>query len=619
MNYIATSLFFPKWLHADSSVPLRNRYNFAGLAFFIVPVVVCLFLLTNCANPVMPEGGPKDETPPRLDTLHSTPNRQVRFEKQDIVLAFDEWVELRDAFNQVVVSPPLKFRPVIKRKKKTIVFQFDDREVLRDSATYVINFGDAIRDLTEGNIAPVVFVFSTGDYIDSLSVEGFVADAYTGEAVEGVLVMLYDNLADSVFRTERPFYFSKTKKDGSFKIDNIKQGRFKVVALVDGNLNYRFDNEAEKIAFLDTALIVRKVETGKKSLNKDSTLLPADSLSLLKDTAVATAAGERLLFLRLFEEEKKLFLLDDDAGTYGHVKLTFNRIPYEATITYDTVGQYTWLEPAGDTVHLWYAMEADTPFRVFVQWDTLLDTVEVAAGLKEKFYEKALLKTAQKVSSKTEVLLPGSDFGLLFTHPLFSIDTSAIHLYEDSLKAEIAGRFFIDSVQQRQLRVRAAWKEGTEYEVELLPGCLTDIFGLHNADTIRRAWKSALKKDFGSLTLRVSSLHPDTAYVVRLLLNDELTESFQVADSTSFTIRLPHLAPGSYSLEIIEDLDRNGRWTTGNYDLQQQPEKVERTALQKVRPNWEVDAEVIWGRPQPTPASAPPKPEQTAPLRNLRQ
>ena len=119
------------------------------------------------------------------------------------------------------------------------------------------------------------------------------------------------------------------------------------------------------------------------------------------------------------------------------------------------------------------------------------------------------------------------------------------------------------------------------------------MFGLQNADTIRRAWKIGLEKDFGSMTLRIKDLRPDTAYVIRLLAkNDAVIKTFQVQDTTQFEAKLYFLPPDTYSVQIIEDLDGNGRWTTGNYDLKRQPERIQKTTIEEVRANWEVDAEV---------------------------
>ena len=577
------------------------------LAYFFLAL-----FLTNCANPISPTGGPKDERPPRLVPENSTQNRQVRFEKQDIVLAFDEWVQLKDAFNQVVVSPPLEFRPTIERKKKTIQFKFDEREALRDSATYVINFGDAIQDLTEGNVAPIVFVFSTGDYIDSLSVEGTIVDARTSEPVEDVLFMLYENLADSVFRTERPFYFSKTDKNGKFKVENIKEGHFKAVALADNNLNYRFDSESEQIAFLDSAIYIKGVE----KIKTDSLRLTVDSLAtdtlvvdtgqidsllpVLPDTATDQKPKPKIqknLLLRLFQEEPTLYLRDDETRTYGQVKLAFNKEPLGAEVTYDSIGLYTFLEQEKDTMYLWYAMEADAAFQVYVKRDTVIDTVEVKNGLKDKFYEKAKLKPSEKPPSRLPVLTPGNDFSLVLNHPLYAINDTLVKLYEDTLKTEIPGRFSIDSIYFRKMNINANWQEGLRYEAVFPPGSLTDIFGLQNADTLGRAWMIGTASEFGSLTLRVTDLSPDTAYLIRLLAkNEEVIDTFQARGDSLFETKLAFLPPDVYSIEIIEDSDGNGRWTTGDYDLKRQPEKVQKATLEQVRANWEVDAEVPFNR-----------------------
>ncbi len=568
-------------------------------------------LLVSCANPIPPEGGPRDQTPPKLDTLSSTRNFQTRFEKQTIVLAFNEWVELKDAFNQVVISPPLEHRPEIVRKKKTIQVKFDEREVLRDSATYVINFGEAIRDLTEGNVAPIVFVFSTGDFIDSLSVEGKVIDAYTAKPVENVLFMLYENLADSVVRKDRPFYFAKTNKEGAFKVSNVKSGKFKAFALLDQNLNYRFDSDAEKIAFLDSALTVSgKPEPLPDSLGLDSLALDSvavDSVlqdSTLRDTAQVAADSlvspvpklPQVLTLKLFEEEKALFLRSKDVNTYGQVKLTFNRQPYDARVTFDSIGQTVFLETEKDTIRLWYDAETDEPWTVYVQRDTVIDTVAVKTGLKENFLSTALLTAAPKPGGPPAKQTPGTPFSIAFNHPLAGFDPANIKLLEDTTGTEVKPNLQIDTVEKRKLLIDFPWKDGKSYEVRLLQGAVTDLFGLTNADSISRNFIAGAAKDFGTLTLKVINLRPDTAYVIRLLdKGDAPLRTYPVSNSDNFQTTLSFFPPGTYTLEVIEDLDRNGRWTTGNYDLHRQPERVKRKTLEELRANWELESEIDAG------------------------
>jgi hypothetical protein len=572
------------------------------LPFFLL--IFLLSMLFGCANQGRLGGGPKDETPPRLDSLASTPNFQTRFQKQTIVLAFDEWVELKDVFNQVVVSPPLEFRPTIERKKKTIQFQFDDREVLRDSATYVINFGQAIKDLTEGNVAPIVFVFSTGDFIDSLSVEGSIRDAFSGKPVEKALFMLYENLADSVVRTERPFYFAITDKEGKFKVSNVKSGAFKVAALLDQNLNYRFDSEAEQIGFLDSNLVLAGETTAAVS-EADSLSSPPDSLSidstnvsgsLSKDsTVLKPALPAAQVALRLFSEDKALFLRNKETGKYGVVKLTFSRDAPDAIVTFDSLGQTTLLEQEKDTIRLWYHTTMDTTWRVYVKRDTATDTVLIKSGLRQKFMTTDSLKVVGGKSPKPERLTPGQLFSMSFSHPLIAFEDAKISLTEDSLKRNVLPKIRLDSLQKNKLIVDFDWKEGLRYELLLLPGSVTDMFGFVNKDTLRRSFTIGVQKEYGTLTIKAMALSPDMAYVLRLLDKPEAAvplRVFPVAGVRDFQITLPFLTPATFTIELIEDLDRNGRWTTGNYDRRRQPERVARKTLEALRANWELEGTI---------------------------
>jgi len=229
-----------------------------------------VFLLTSsaiyqCANIGNPEGGSRDTTPPVIDSVESTPNLQRNFNpvtaEQDIIIKFNEWVKIEDAFKQVVTSPPLTYTPKIELKGKGVVLKFDPREVLKANTTYTVNFGKAIKDITENNaVRNLRFVFSTGDIIDTAYIAGKLQDAVTGEFKEDQLIMLYESEADSLVYKQRPVYFSRSDANGNFIIENIKDTTYKIFALEDANSNYLYDQDKEKIAFLD-----RRVRPGEDS------------------------------------------------------------------------------------------------------------------------------------------------------------------------------------------------------------------------------------------------------------------------------------------------------------------------------------------------------------------
>jgi hypothetical protein len=204
----------------------------------IFKILIISLLFSNCAQIAPLTGGERDKIAPKIVSDKSTPNFQKNFSKQPILLTFDEWISLNDVNAQVVVSPPLAERPKIGLNGRTLRFEFAPNEVLRENATYTINFGDAVKDLTEQNIAKDLrFVFGTGGGLDSLKCRVKVIDATDDNAQESILVMLYDDFSDSVVQKSRPFYFSKTDKSGVATIENVRAGKFKVFALKDGDNN----------------------------------------------------------------------------------------------------------------------------------------------------------------------------------------------------------------------------------------------------------------------------------------------------------------------------------------------------------------------------------------------
>lgn len=525
-----------------------------------------LILLARCASIVPPVGGPRDETPPQLVVEESTPNKQVNFQKQRIELTFDEFVSLEDVFNQVVVSPPLQYRPTLSLKGKTLRIDFDSRDTLRANATYTLNFGEAVQDLNEKNPAENLrFVFATGPYLDSLSVTGKIVDARTGEPQKEVLFMLYDNLSDTVVRTIRPFYFAKTDTSGTFLIENVRAGTFKGFALKDANLNYKFDQANELIGFPDSLIQV------------------ADSTAPVN--------------IRLFGDERVVRLLESDVETYGQVKLTFNQAPKDLKLdfAYQNRNQQMVYEYDLDTVRVWYDLESPADWELYVSQDTFWrDTVAIKALDRGTYLQNArLVQTNQRVTDAAISLNPDRFVQVEFNYPLVSFDTARIRVYEDSVRQIIQPVLSIDSLAPRNLNLRYTWKEEVNYVVEILPSAVRDLYQLANNDTLLLTYRAALRKSFGSINLTIDSLDASMNYVVEVFYQEtNLVETFFISGVTSAQRQLQTLPPGEYSIQITTDLNNNGRWDTGNYDEMRQPEPISRRKLDTLRANWTLDGKV---------------------------
>ncbi|MCB9285290.1 MAG: Ig-like domain-containing protein [Lewinellaceae bacterium] len=522
-----------------------------------------LSMLSSCAQVGSLTGGPRDTIPPQLDSARSTPNFQTHFEKQSILLAFDEFVDLKDVFNQVVVSPPLAKRPTVTLEKyRNVRFEFDKDEVLRPDATYTIQFGDAIKDFTEGNAAPIRFIFSTGDYIDSLQVSGSVVDAFTGKPVDKILVLLYDNLADSVVRTERPFYFSKTDAKGNFKIENVKSDTFKIFALEDANLNYLFDQSSERIGFLD-----HTIYTG------DSIQAPVQ--------------------IRFFQEELPLRLLGQPNIQPGLVKLTFNREPWD--LEFEASEPLLFHKTEKDTVFLYHERSDTLSWKVLLQTGERHDTVLVRPVTRPANWDQMRLRTATK--GQLPAQNPTQPIQVRWNYPVKEVTLDSIQLWGDStLLADKNLRVYPDSSDLQQLTVQFDWEEGKTYRLLFLPHALEGWQGLTN-DSLTLRCPIAQQADLGSLHLKIDSLETGQSYLVELMQQETTLTRFTLSgDQSSWENWIPGLKPGTYQIRLIEDRDGNGRWSPGNYDRKLQPERLLNWPVEPVRANWEVEAsfEVKW-------------------------
>ncbi len=558
-----------------------------ALELRIILSVLSLYLLIACAQQQPLTGGKKDEAPPIINQDLSTPNYQTNFTKQTLEFEFDEYIQLQNITKQLVISPPLERIPKVTTKLKKLIFEFPEDEVLKEDATYSINFGDAVKDLTEGNPVPdFKFIFSTGAYIDSLKVEGSIIDAITGEAVEGALYMLYDNLSDSVVQTEKPFYFGKTDSDGKFAIENVKAGAYKGFALEDQDLNYLYNIPTERIGF-----------------SMDTIMVKDDSVTLSINAAI-------------FEPYSLVGKPKADVKRYGLVTLAFKRAPFDATVTLEEVGQTSFIETVEDTVKVWYHTPDSLDWSIYVNRDTIIDTILVK-GLPKNLAQKKLSST--KVAKRKESIInlnPFKPIKFTFNHPIQKIDTSLIIFTEDSVSVQetidtfnlsvdttivssentgtrIQAQFQIDSIEQRTISISYDWKETLQYELQVLPGAVTDLYGLTNTDTLQLSYLVKEQKDFGNINLTASGMDSLQTYQFELLFGENVVESFSITGQSDYKRTFSSLPPGKYSVKVIEDLNGNGRWDSGDYYKKLQPENISTATLEELKANWDVEANVV--------------------------
>ncbi|MCH5238486.1 MAG: Ig-like domain-containing protein, partial [Muribaculaceae bacterium] len=229
---------------------LNLKNHKAGL--FTVIGIFFMILGVSCASIGNPTGGPRDEDAPRFVSANPAPG-SVNVKRQRINLEFDEIVNVKDAFTNVVVSPPSKQVPRVSSNGRRVTIQFND--TLLDNTTYTIDFGNSIEDNNEGNKLPSFsYSFSTGPEIDTLQISGMVLGAENLEPQQGMLVGVYSNLADSAFSTLPFERMAKTDDRGRFSIMGLAPGQYRIFALGDLDNDYHRANPEEAMAFYDVLL-----------------------------------------------------------------------------------------------------------------------------------------------------------------------------------------------------------------------------------------------------------------------------------------------------------------------------------------------------------------------------
>lgn len=525
------------------------------LAWIIgIGLLLCLW---HCANPIAPTGGPKDEDPPRIDSTRSTPNYQTNFTKQPITLTFDEWLKL-DKPNQIVVSPPMRKKPTFTQRGKSIHIEWPEEENLIDSVTYTINFGDAIKDITEGNtLKDYRFVFATGPVLDSGRVEATITDALTLLPLENITVMLYVNTDDSIVYKEPPYYFAKTDKQGHCIIENIRPGRFKVFALEDGNQNYLFDNVNEKIGFQDSTIFVTDTSMTSIHLKVFQELLPYKAV-------------RRRLYQNL-------------------AQLTFNRSPRDLHL--ESSYQPPVMEQDLDTLRLWLDNSVPDPWTFYLTDSVnFRDTLVLYQDSTSRYELPVKLEGSANTTGQTAA----APWEIQFNQPIQMIDTALIQVQvDDSLATAINVSWNVDTATPGVLVGTFGWKPDTKYRAQLLPGAIQGWIRLQE-DTIQLNLRTAKTEDLANLVIQADSLDPLTHYLVQLMSKDNIIKQGKVYGVPTQEITWRGLKPAEYDLRIIADENANGVWDPGDYLKHRASEPVQIQPIQNLRANWDLEIRFNW-------------------------
>ena len=525
-------------------------------------------LLAGCAKIVLPTGGPKDVTPPKI-VKESPANHSTRFNSKSIKITFDEFVVLNNPNQTVIVSPPLKQNPELSLSGKSVIIRLPDS--LQDNTTYSIALAETIKDFTEGNPLPIyTYDFSTGDYIDSFMLSGTLKDAVSLNGAKNVYVFLYDQDIDSLPLRERPTYLTKTNGNGKFTFYNVKPGSYKIFALNDINSNLRYDLPNESIAFLSTPVETwyrPSTDTLSEGQNNDSKRQETEEEKEVK-LALFTERDSNQVLSKYINTTENLYVFPykTDFRSFSARFLNGQELDYFQIISDSRDSVYWYLKEAlTDTA--WYELTVDGHHLDTVKLTPFKKSVK-GVGSRRKTKEKSALSVS--VSNKENIYRP---LTLNFSYPVKpgQFDITICKLLKSGNDTVVKTIQIPDSFV-RSLPIDYNFEGKLPYNIFIRDSVIWGYNGLTN-DTIKARFTTKTEKDYGNLLINYSIADHSCQYIV-YLQNSRGNTVYQHVISTNQSISYPHLDPGSYKIKVIKDRNRNSRWDTGNYKEQFQPEEI---------------------------------------------
>lgn len=512
-----------------------------------------VFFLIGCAKRGTITGGKKDTIAPVM-TSSLPKNFSSNFNGKEIKLTFDEYVKLKDVSKQLIISPPMKSQPEIlpATASKTITIKIKD--TLQPNTTYSFNFGKSIQDNNEGNpYQQFKYVFSTGSYIDSLTLGVKTKDAIGKKVDNFVSILLYEvneKYTDSAIYKQSPRYVTNTLDSLKLgKFENLKKGTYRLVALKDANGNNKFDPKTDKIGFQKDFIKIPNDTIYELELFKEE--LPFKSTNFTQASAEKYTMG--------YEGKAKDVKISVKRGTES--------IPF-------IVSKF----PKKDSLQVWFkAIKGDS--------------ISIAVS-KNKFKKTYLLKVKDQKkdslsfsSEQTSTLNFRDTFAINSNTPINQWDVTKMKLInKDSAEVKFTTEY--DEFHQK-LKFLFQKEPLEKYNLKLMPGALLNYYDKKN-DTLSYDFTTKNLSDFGNLKVTLENVKRFPV-IVQLLDEKGDVAASEYSDKNKEII-FDLLEPNKYTLRVIYDDDKDKSWTPGNFlELRQSEEVIYFPKELDVRANWDVE------------------------------
>lgn len=528
---------------------LKNNLKYTFFLFLII--------LASCAKRGTITGGLKDTIAPILKVSFPK-NFSTNFTGNKIQLVFDENIKLKNLNKQLIISPPMKNEPLIIPTTPTKTITITLKDTLQPNTTYSLNFGQSIADNNEENpLNQFKYVFSTGATIDSLQLGGTIKSALDKEVESFVSVMLYevnDKFNDSILYKENPRYITNTLDSlKTFKLENLKAGKYLLVALKDYNNNNKFDPKKDKIGFIKEYVSVPNDTLYELEIFKEK--LPFKAFKPMQ------AAGNKLIMgyegtLDNLKDLPKL-TLKDNATEINHLVTKF---------------------PKKDSLQIWYKPIKTDSLKLFVK----KDKYETKFSFKIKDQKKDTLNITPLQMGDLKFR---EQFTLETSTPLINIANEKITLL-DRNKKSIPFKTEYDVYNQR-LYFDFKKEPSENYVMTILPEAFTDFFEKKN-DTLMYKFSTRNTSEYGNLSVNLQKVKSFPVLIELTNAKGDVLASEYTTENSTVNFNL--VEPAQYTLRATYDSNKNGKWDPGNFLNKLQAEEVIYFSKEiDVRANWDVN------------------------------
>lgn len=590
----------------------------------------------SCANTKQgPVGGPKDTIPPVIVGINpDVPMLNFPIQKGKISLTFNEYVQLKNQYQEIVLSPPTKKRPIAKIKKKSVVVSFDD--TLKANQTYSISFGNAISDVNESNpFNGYVIDFSTGDSIDSLILSGTVMDYATLLPLKGVYVALYTNPTDSCVVKDLADAATRSDDWGYFCFRGLKGVPYAIYAWEDKNNNQLYDRGGELAGFCDSTITPTIV--AKNGMPQIAMMNMKDTLACLSrpsqtdiymfkekiSNQYIESSGrisERECYIKFRAENPQIdtfrirgiyddriirqfdpkgdsltFWINDPKATQDTLLLRINYMKSDSIGTLKPYGETIKLVKPFDKSKIKDAGKQQDPSKSGLTNDYLQNLGKTGRNDRNDPYKnddrkqlnldkpdkdmkpqqrKDLLKMEVKVDGKT---VENMGIDITVPAPLVKTDFDSI-MFTTSTPRKIVSnvKFHVerDSTNILHYIIKAddPYKVGNDYKIKIPQALFKDVNGFTN-DSLVRSFNLPTDDKLSSITLEISGTK-GCRYIVELVTEkrDRVILKYEIAKDGE--LHFPYLNAGIYSFRITQDINRNGKLDVGDIIKKIPPEKA---------------------------------------------